>query len=59
MRKVELNKRNGAKFLRDLVLWLNSRDEYLNDNKTILTLISEYQNYRESILNHNIKLRML
>ena len=49
MKKVKIGKKNGGKFIRDLVLWLNSRDEYLNDNKTILTLISEYQNYLKSI----------
>jgi hypothetical protein len=58
MNRIELplGKKNGAKVLRDLVLWLNDRDEYLNDNKSILTLISEYQKYRESVLNDNIKM---
>jgi len=40
-------KRNGADYLRRLVLWLDSRDEYLNDNKSHLDLIVEFNTRNE------------
>jgi len=36
---------DGANFLRDLVLWMNARNEWINENKTPLTLIKEYRDY--------------
>jgi hypothetical protein len=35
-------KRNGAGYLRRLVKWLDSRPDELNDNKSHLDLIVEY-----------------
>jgi len=35
-------KKNGATYLRRLVEWLNNRPEHLNDNKSHLDLIVEY-----------------
>jgi hypothetical protein len=37
--------KNGAEELRNIVTWMNNRDEYLNENKTLLTLIGEYNTY--------------
>ena len=38
-------KRNGAKYLRDLVGWMNNRKESLNDDKSLLDLIDEYNKF--------------
>lgn len=35
-------KRNGAKYIRELVEWMNSRPEVMNENKSHLDLIVEY-----------------
>jgi len=35
-------KRNGAAYLRRLVKWLDARSEYLNDDKSHLDLIVEF-----------------
>ena len=35
-------KRDGANYLRKLVEWLDARPEHLNDNKSHLDLIVEY-----------------
>ena len=37
-----VKKKNGAAYLRRLVKWLNNRPEYLNDDKSHLDLIVEY-----------------
>jgi len=34
--------KNGAEKLRNIVEWMNSRDEYLNENKSHLQLIKEF-----------------
>ena len=39
-------KRNGAEYLRRLVEWLNHRSEYLNEGKSHLDLIVEYNKER-------------
>ncbi len=33
---------NGSEKLRNVVEWMNSRDEYLNENKSHLQLIKEF-----------------
>ena len=35
---------DGVNKLRDIVNWLNSRNEYLNENKSHLQLIKEFNN---------------
>ncbi|MBA7701399.1 hypothetical protein ES703_110135 [subsurface metagenome] len=35
---------NGAKKLRDIVEWINNRKESLNENKSHLALIVEFNN---------------
>ena len=42
------NTKSGVSFLRNLVFWLNQRNEYLNENKTPLALIAEYRKYLAS-----------
>ena len=42
-------KRNGAAYLRRLVKWLDARQEYLNDDKSHLDLIVEFN------LEHRLK----
>jgi len=39
--------KTNVEILRNLVLWCNSRNEYLNDNKTINQLLKEYFAYCE------------
>lgn len=36
---------DGSEFLRNLVEWMNSRPESLNEGKTTAKLICEYKNY--------------
>ena len=44
--KTKTEKVTGANCLRMIVEWMNQRDEYLNDNKSLLTLIGEYNQER-------------
>ncbi len=41
--------RNNADLLRDCVQFLNARDEYLNDDKSVGVLVSEYKQHMKSI----------
>jgi hypothetical protein len=41
-------KLNGAEYLRCLVNWLNCRIESQNENKSVLTLIDEFNKYRKT-----------
>lgn len=41
--------KNNADLLRSLVLFLNARNEHLNDNKTIKQLLKEYEDYKISL----------
>jgi len=41
-------RKNGAAYLRRLVEWLNARPEHLNDNKSHLDLIVEYNTRNKS-----------
>lgn len=44
--KPQNQKFNGAKKLRDIVEWMNNRKESLNENKSHLELIAEYNNQK-------------
>jgi len=37
---------NGASFLRDVVFFIDSRNETLNDGKTVKQLINDFLKYR-------------
>lgn len=46
MRSTKITRsRNGAEYLRKLVEWLNSRPETMNENKSMLTLIAEFNKH--------------
>ena len=49
MKTIKAKELTGAEFLRNLVLWMNSRNEFLNDNKSILSLIAEYRKYLNTL----------
>ena len=38
-----------AEALRELVRFINGRDEHLNENKTIYGLMNDYLRYKESL----------
>jgi hypothetical protein len=42
---IKKQKMNGAEYLRKLVEWINQRPETLNDGKSHLTLISEFNKH--------------
>lgn len=44
--KVKKTKKTGAKYLRELVLWMNLRAETKNEDKSVLTLIGEFNDYQ-------------
>lgn len=39
--------KDGATKLREVVEWMNNRNEYLNENKSHLELIKEFNNEKE------------
>lgn len=39
---------NNADYLRNLVLWLNARPEFMNDGKSIATLVNEYRTHTQN-----------
>lgn len=43
--RIKSKKLNGAEYLRKLVEWLNSRPETMNQNKSTLTLIGEFNKH--------------
>lgn len=45
-----LKSAKGAQFLRNLVLWLNDRNEYNNYKKSVPALIKEYKRYLNTLL---------
>lgn len=51
MKKVSEYKKNleGIEFIRSLANWSNYRNECLNDNKTPIQLINEFNDYKNGI----------
>ena len=44
MKNLETSQKDGAGLIRDVVNWMNNRNEGLNQNKTVKQLILEYLN---------------
>jgi len=51
MKKVSEYKKDlqGIEFIRSLANWSNYRNEYLNENKTPIQLINEFNDYKNGI----------
>ena len=55
MKKVNEYKKNleGIEFIRSLANWSNYRNESLNDNKTPIQLINEFNDFRNGVRDYD------